>query len=756
MLSKQLKEQKDIQNGIVEKNKEYEKHLAKSIRDNQMLLKLAKLRGKAAIDAHPFGPKMAKLMSSRGAMNYMGIIGLLGNVMGMLGKLVSGVFNAFFGVLKKIWSTWLEIQTLTGNISADMGQTFVQTQQISNNIGQIAFSAAQWGVNIEEALSFMTSFANITGRNRIFLEDDVSHLSAIAKATGLGARNTGEMYAHMEMLGYSTATFHSYVEKTRNMAGRLGLNITKILTTVKALLPAYNALNFKGGVQDLTDMVMKAQGLRFELNNMRNLAVQVFTPEGAIELAAKLRILGGEYAKIADPFSLMLKGQTDPKGLMDDVLKAISNVAIRGKDGMFSIPPVQQALIREFAQMTGESVDNLTRTALEARKQQAVIGRLQTRGMFNEEDILAVAHLAEWDAEKKDYMIKVDVHGTRKAISEINSSFSIFEKMHGMIREEREVATSRMNLVEQLKNLRGMLFSSMLPMFRPLEALFKDTGLMAKLHETMKDLGNFIGDKLSPLFSSGGDFYTILENTSLKIKEVVTGFAEILEGKGSFFTVLAHAAGFLVTEVLDAVIPKIKELLVGVGQSGIGGAVKQGAGLLAAMTVLGPAITMAAPTFGASLLLPVAAYFAGEYAAGQIMSPADDFIMRSNGQIQQFNKDDLVIGGTSLAQKPNEQGAPMVSSRSLLEQVNTYEKSQFTPLNIYVGGGESKAPANIQLNMSGSVEIKGNDQSVYLTNEDLKNVGIQHLTYLVLKETDRYKNHTSNKRLPSEIIRPIT
>lgn len=97
----------------------------------------------------------------------------------------------------------------------------------------------------------------------------------------------------------------------------------------------------------------------------------------------------------------------------------------------------------------------------------------------------------------------------------------------------------------------------------------------------------------------------------------------------------------------------------------------------------------------------------------------------------------------------------MIPSQSILSQGKTYNKESFMPLNAYGGGGGNNAPQNITLNLSGTLEVKGDGGTAYLTSADLKNIGLQHLTHLILNETDRYRNHQSGKKLPNEIITPI-
>lgn len=743
------------------RNMDFEKHLEKTIRDQTHLVELEKIKNNAMINAHPLGATMGKVLSSGIGQ---GLISVFGSIASILSKvvvgivsIVKGVFNMLTSVLRDSWNLWMKIQTLTGNIAADMGQTEIQTQQINNNIGQIGIAAAQWGVNIEEALSFITQFSQITGLNHILLVQQISDLSAIAKATGLGVQTTGEMYANMELIGYSTGLFHKYVESTRKTSAELGINITKVLTTVNKLLPAYNALNFKDGIKGLTALVIKTQGLRFELDNMRNLAVQIFNPEGAIELSAKLRVLGGNFAKMADPFSLMLKAQTDAAGLIDDVVGAVSGLAVKGKDGIFSIPPAQQGLLREFAAATGESVDNLVKATLQSAKQNDIMNELRSQGVFNKEDLTAIANLAERDEITGKYMVKVDMLGTQKAIGELNQG--LIDKARGVVRDEQKVASNRMNLIEQLRNMYNMFLFSLQPLFRPLEALFRDSGFMAALQKTMADLGQFIASKLVPLFSSGSGIYEWLYGVGTTLKNIVTEISAILQGGGGLIDVMAKAAVTLFSKIWDAIYPKLQELLSPETKNKIKGGVGTAgavAGGLAGLQLGATVGSMIAPGIGTviggaigGIGGAVGGYFGGKALAGKMV---DDAIIRGDGTVQPFRKDDLVAVGTNLDGR-NMKGN-MTPSRDIMTQVPMYPKEKYAPLNAY-GGGGNNTPQNITLNLSGTLEVKGDGNTAYLTSTDLKNIGLQHLTYLILNETDRYRSHQSGKKLPNEIITPI-
>jgi hypothetical protein len=749
-------------------DKKFAEHLRRVIRDKKVEMGLNDMIYQSMLRTNIFGEKWnAKLV----AMNekHAKSATMVAGVANVIQSISSTLFNAIWSVLKAIFeflwnrvtdvfNKFLEVQRLTGNLAADLGLSARQTGVLNRNFAAMATSAFMFGGKMEDVVTLMTQFSTITGLNRVFLADQITELMGVAKATGLGVEQTGKMYANMELLGYSTTSFNKYVEETRASAGRLNLNITKILTTVNELLPAFQALNFKNGIDGLTQIVEKAQSVRFDLSNMRNLAVKVFNPEGAIELAAKLRVLGGDFARMADPFNLMLKGQTDAAGLIQDVLNAISNTATKNAQGIFTISPVQQALIREFAEATGESVDNLTRTSLQMAKQKDMLKSLRIGGL-SEEERQFVANLAELNAKGTGYQIRLD---TGQFVDVANLTKSNITELMSVQKREVDAARSRMDVVEQFKNIYDRFLVSLTPVFQKIYDVFQRSGLMGKIVDSMTTFGNWLANKIDTVLNSDtlDRFFSGVEKTMNGIIGILTDDNQSLIRK--IGNLLAEAISFAFKTVGNTVGKAI-------GGTQLGTAARTTAtvmGGLGGMSLGEMIATAIAPlTGGWSLLaIPIMAGI-GAYTGNRLSSKilpagenkADDFIMRGN-KVMQFNKGDTVIGGTQLAPKSGEMVAPMVSSRSMMDMPNVkkYDKMQMAQLNAYFGGGSQKTSIEpISLNINGTLQIKGDNNTAYLTSADLKNIGLQQLTYLILNETDRYKNHQSGKRLPSEIISPI-
>jgi hypothetical protein len=551
------------------------------------------------------------------------------------------------------------------------------------------------------------------------------------------------------------------VEGVRKSAGGLNLNVTKVLKTVQELMPAFRGLNFQGGIDGLTKIVEKAQGLRFSLDNMRSLANKVFNPEGAVELAAKLKVLGGSFAAMADPFSLMLKGQTDAAGLMDDVMKTMSGLAIKGKEGIFTIPPVQQALIREFAEATGENADNMIQGSIQMAKQADIMSRINPMAGVTEADRKMIANMAEMKDGK--YMVKVDVKGMEVAVDNLNRSQ--IEAIKSRQEEESIASRNRMNIIEQFQNIYQIFLTALTPVFQKIsDVMTKPNGFMSTLLSKATDFGKWLAEKLDGIFS--GDTLNKLFDT---LTTLINGVVGILKGDKSITEKLIEVVTTVLKAAVTTILPMIGEVI---NKSGAGSAVRTSATVMGGLGGAGAGILagsaigfLAGGPVGAAIGAIIGGIVGGAGGAGAgyglsssiiPSSPATsapvqrDAIVSSDGKVTPYSKGDLAM----LIDQQSLKKQGMTPSRDILSQVKTYHKESFVPMNAG-GGGGSNVPQKVSFDISGTLKIEGERESAYLTSADLKNIGIQKLAYLIMNESDRYKNHQTSKRLQSEIIPPL-
>lgn len=677
----------------------------------------------------------------------------------ILWNALKGVFDFLWKRVKEVFNVFLELQKLIGNLSADLGLSVVQTDLLYRNMRDIGQSALQYGVSLEEAFGFMRKFAEATGINRVFLKDEIKDLSAIAKATGLGVEATGEMYAKMELLGMSTSDFHKYVTGVRIEAVALNLNVGKLLKTINDLQPAFRGLNFREGMNGLTKIVEKAQALRFNLDNMRNLANKVFNPEGAVELAARLRILGGSFARIADPFALMMKGQTDAAGLMEDVMGTFSGLATKTKEGIFTIPPVQQALIREAAEAMGENADNMIQGVIQMAKQQDILKRVRLGPMMTKEDRDLIANLAE--AEGGEYKVRVNAEGLRVAVQDLTPS--MLRGIKAYRESEEMVSRNRMNIMEQLRNLYQQFLVALAPVFQKIYDALMKSNLLKTLGDKMTEFGNWLGKKIEEVINSGA-LVKFFDDT----KTVIESLVKILTGEETFTEKVKTVLKDVFTYAVDILIPAIKDAIAA---SGAGGLIKGAGGVFGGLggAALGTSIAglvaalipgvgpfLSAAIMGAGALIGGATgYGIGRGTAGAIIAPkAHDVIYRpgSSPEMVEFDKDDTIVG-----YKAKETMAMMTPRMSPEKQPGfpMYSKGQFNILQTYVSA-QSTAPSSINLNIGGVLKIEGERETGYLTRPQLENVAWEYLMNQIMVEEHKFNNYRSPKLTKNQVVTPLT
>jgi hypothetical protein len=705
-----------------------------------------------------FGAKGAAIGKMLGSTGF-GIAQMIGNaffsLVGVIWSGVTAVLGFMWNKLKEIFNVFMDIQKVVDNLSADVGLTVQQTAQLWTNVVGIGQAALTFGVTFEEAVGLMRTFSELTGLNRVFLADQVSDLAAIAKATGLGVDETGKMYATMELLGMSTKTFHEYVSGVRESSGRLNLNTTKVLQTVNQLQPAFRGLNFKNGINDLTQMIQKAQALRFDLSGMENLANKVFNPEGAVELSAKLRVMGGAFAQMADPLNLMFKGQSDAFGLMDDVMKTMSGLAIKNKDGLFSIPPVQQALIRDFAEATGINADEFRKGVLQMAKQADIISKIRPSSIINDTDRQLIANLAEMRDGK--YVVKVGAQGVLTAVDSLTQSQ--IEGIRSQQQNEMIAARNRLDIIQKFQNIYQMFLVALTPFFKRISDIIeKPNGIMQTLIVKAGDFAKFLGEKLEVLFANGG-----IEKLFDTIQNLITDLLGVLTGDQNITDKIIDTLTIVISGVLTKMVPAIGKVMA---DTGLGDTVKSVSGIIGALSgaglgaTTGAAIGSIIPGVGTliggiagTIIGGIGGYFGGSGIAGSVIpeAPVKDAIVRSDGTVQPFSSGDLAM----LINESSIKKTDMVPSQSMLTQTKTYNKESFMPLNAHSGGSGGNMAHTVVFKFDSPLHIVGEKESAYLTSADLKNVGLQKLAFLLINETERYNNNQSGKKLPSNIIDPI-
>ena len=286
-------------------------------------------------------------------------------------KLYDEIFN-----LRKIVNLYLEIDKAIRTTSVGMGLTGNMADIFRNNLEGALDYASTLGVSAAELARVQREIATITGRQLVLTKAQFEATADLLKIFP----ELGAAMAQMELFGMSVGEAAKFYEKVMQDAIEHGLDAQKMMSFVHGMTKDVSKLRFRNFEQGLSNVSRKLVRLRSEFEGIAGFADKVFRPEGAIEAAAALQVLGGEMAQLGDPFRLMFQARNDTEGFVDSVLKATKFVGkFDSASGIFRLTANELDRLRELSNITGESMDELTKRALEQAKMGAIDSQI---GMF--------------------------------------------------------------------------------------------------------------------------------------------------------------------------------------------------------------------------------------------------------------------------------------------------------------------------------------------------------------------------------------
>jgi hypothetical protein len=411
-------------------------------------------------------------------------------------------------------ATWGSIKDLGGNVlktiidqnkylfeqqkavkmtELQMGVLGKSSRGFRDNIYKASLHTNQLGVGAKGLGEMQATYSHELGRTVELTEAGLQAMSELATGTILGQENAARFAANMADFGYSAERSADYMTETLNTAHKMGVNAAAATSNMENALAIAQKYNFRGGVKGVQKMVLLSTKFKINMDSITSMAEEVFNPEGAIDMASKLSVLGGAWAQLGDPFSLMFKARNDMAGLTEEIVNAAAGTADFNKEtGEFEISSMELHKLREVAKATGISMDELTASARKAAKFSEIKSNIS--GNFSDDIKDFIASKGRFDEKSGEF--KINIQGSDYFVDELHR-FS-----------EHELS----NLAQQRSTL-------------------NERALQAKTFEEMYD--NLINQFKSTLLPGFGAFTTELEKGLVGFQEFLQD-EDVLEGLADF------------------------------------------------------------------------------------------------------------------------------------------------------------------------------------------------------------------------------
>jgi hypothetical protein len=310
----------------------------------------------------------------------------------------------------------------------------------------------------------------------------------------------------MDKFNISASGSRDLVEETLNIAHKMGVNSAKTTKNIEHSLKLAQKYNFKGGVKGAMQMAAFAAKTGFEMQEIAGVADKLFSPEGAVEMSAQLQVLGGEWAKLADPFTLMYKARNDVEGLTEDLVKATTASAqFNKKTGELDISALEMHRLKEVADATGLSYENLANTARVTGKLLKI--KASITGIDDPDVKEFIANTAQFNEKSGKFEIKI---GTETlAVNELSkySKGNVVAALKQEMNQKEDLkqrAIQAQTLQDTWKNIENTFSSLFLPLFdgiqrglgEPMQRLFgymQEKGFAEKMEKFGESIGELVG-----------------------------------------------------------------------------------------------------------------------------------------------------------------------------------------------------------------------------------------------------------------------
>lgn len=311
---------------------------------------------------------------------------------------------------------------------------------VKNHIG------INYNVSTDELLKLQENYTKAVGRNVRLSNADQENMAAMRAIIGEG--KTTEFASQFENFGLSMSSTAEHMGKMFADASKAGISFEKYSDNVKQNISIAQNYTFKDGLKGLESMAKKATAIKMDMQMVANLAQKVSTVEGAIDVGAKLQVLGGPFAQAADPLGMLNEGLNDIEGLQDRVTRMIGQLGSFDKStGEVKVSAFNKRRVAAAAEAMGMDYGKLMESVNANARRGEVEKQLSASASASKLDD-NMKELIKNNAEFKEGKAGVSINGEWKSIDELGNG-----DYEALVAETQDQAADVKDIAKNLRSL---------------------------------------------------------------------------------------------------------------------------------------------------------------------------------------------------------------------------------------------------------------------------------------------------------------
>ena len=428
-------------------------------------------------------------------------------------SLVTSISNALASGFN--WLDSIDGVIKTANLS--LGLTKGIGIAVRDNLLEIGRYTASIGASMESVVESQVAYNNNLGRNVLLTKESMKALVEISKGLGLSNEFSGEIAANFERIGYNVENTNDFIEDAIISSGKMGVNVNKVLNNMNSIFNRANTFNFSRGITAFKEMMEYSEKFRINVDSAFNSMEMARTLEGGIEMAAKLMVMGGEFAK-QNPFELSFLARNRPEEYIKKINQMTRGVYFFNQQTQqFQSSAFELDRLRASAEALGIPFNELNEQAM--RLAQIDLAKSKLIGI-SEKDKEFISSIAEFNAKTGQFT--VSINGNPVDIRKLNSK--VIESYQKMTNSLEMRAKEAMTFNDSYNVFINEFKSLFLPLIQDMNEL------LVTSRKVLGDTGTLVVGGVAVLASLFGGLIKSIAGGIASIKTIIPSLKGIFGG----------------------------------------------------------------------------------------------------------------------------------------------------------------------------------------------------------------------------------
>lgn len=245
---------------------------------------------------------------------------------------------------------------------------------------------ARYGVSMTDAIKGQQALTTNLGRRVIYNNGQAEDAAAIAAINGGDTSAAANVMAAFDKLGLSPTQAAEKYGEMFNTADKYGLAFDKYSKNILDNIQLAQTYTFQGGLNGLEKMAKRATELNLNMNQMAQAADKLSNVEGSMKAGASLSVLGGPFAQMGDPMSMLYESLNDLGSLQERIGEMFGKFAhYNSETGELEVSAFNRQRIKAASDALGINYNEMMNSVFTQGRRNFLSPLLNGRGLTDEQ-----------------------------------------------------------------------------------------------------------------------------------------------------------------------------------------------------------------------------------------------------------------------------------------------------------------------------------------------------------------------------------